>query len=582
MRPTSIVALASALAGAFALSACSNSTEPGNHQKSGFAPCPSGASPVTVSLPVGGVQVLGTPPSLDCVSLSAASGATYVVVAGNASPAPDDTMTYSISDSGSGLLARMLKDRLLSQQRTAVAPAAAGLFSSMAEGRFRARERHALHLTDPLWRRTARANMLNLSRIRGAARIARAVSLPSVGDTLSYNVPNATSDSVCTDFTHQRAVVKAVGAHGIIVQDVTAPSGGFTTADFNSLSAEFDSDIYAADTLHFGQPSDIDGNGHVLLLLTPQVNAGTKRGSQGVLNGFFFGGDLFPPSLCPESNQAEIFYLLVPDPNGTFSDARTTSDVRQSIRGTIAHEFQHMINLGVRIRDNAPDEATWMNEGLSHFAEELVGRREDGFTDMQSLNIGDVASNLDDFNAFYGQNLGRFREYLFHPNRYGAISVYADTNLAVRGAAWSLLRWSADQYANSTNSIAPFTRALVAGPDTGLDNLVARAGAPVDSLMAGWLVANVADDAGVTDLPVRFTYKSWDMTSAEEGINNGQYPLPLLSLKADSARVDTVSSTAAQYYIVSSSSSPIVLGAVATDGTPLSFAGARLYILRVQ
>ena len=137
-------------------------------------------------------------------------------------------------------------------------------------------------------------------------------------------------------------------------------------------------------------------------------------------------------------------------------------------------------------------------------------------------------------------------------------------------------------YANSTNSIAPFTRALVAGPDTGLDNLVARAGAPVDSLMAGWLVANVADDAGVTDLPVRFTYKSWDMTSAEEGINNGQYPLPLLSLKADSARVDTVSSTAAQYYIVSSSSSPIVLGAVATDGTPLSFAGARLYILRVQ
>ncbi|MGH7625204.1 MAG: hypothetical protein ACREOJ_07795, partial [Gemmatimonadaceae bacterium] len=165
---------------------------------------------------------------------------------------------------------------------------------------------------------------------------------------------------------------------------------------------------------------------------------------------------------------------------------------------------------------------------------------------------------------------------------YGAISVYADTNLAVRGAAWSLLRWSADQYAGSTSSIAPFTRALVAGPDTGVANLVAHTGASIDSLMAGWLMANVADDAGLTDLSDRFTYKSWDMTSAEQGINGGQYPLSLISLKADSARVDTVSSTAAQYYIVSSNSSAIVLGALASDGTPLSFAGARLYILRVQ
>src|SRR6185437_8189152 len=215
MRPTSSVALASALAGVFALSACSNSTEPGNQHQSGSAPCPSGASPVTVSLPVGGVQVLGNPPSLDCVSLSATSGATYVVVAGNASPTPDDTMAYSISDSGSGLVARVLNDRLLSQQRIAGARASASLFSSMAEGRFRARESRALHLHDPAWRRAASSNMLNLSRTGGAARISRAVSLPSVGDTLSYNVPNATSHSVCTDFTHQRAVVKAIGAHGI-------------------------------------------------------------------------------------------------------------------------------------------------------------------------------------------------------------------------------------------------------------------------------------------------------------------------------------------------------------------------------
>ena len=552
-----------------ALAACGHSSTP-TAPPTTLAPCPAGTTVTTVSLPVGGVQVVSTPASLACLSLSAAGGG-FVVVGANANPLPDLAGSYVMTTASASpdLVGGVLGD--------VAATGESG--SAIAEGRFRQLERRSLQLADPA-RRLAASRFLATERVRA---LAAAAALPAVGDTLTFNVPDATANNACTSYTTVKAVVEAVGAHGIVVQDTAAPAGGFTASDFAGISAEFDSQIYPADTLHFGGPSDIDGNGHVFLLFTPQVNKATTRGSTSILDGFFFGGDLFPTSACKESNQAELFYLLVPDPNAVFSDARTLTTVRQSIRGTIAHEFQHMINLGVRIAENAPDEATWMNEGLSHFAEELVGRAEEGYTDTQKLAIADVADapSYDNFNAFFGQNLVRFREWLKKPGVLGATSSHADTSLAVRGAAWALLRWSADHYA--AGNVAAFTRALVAGPDTSVANLVARTGVPFDSLMAGWAAANYTSDAGIPGLAPRYTYLSWNLRSVESAVNQGLFPLAPTPLAAGTSLATTTASGAASYFLVTLGSAPsMLLGEVTPAGLPVSYTGARIYVVRTQ
>ena len=85
-------------------------------------------------------------------------------------------------------------------------------------------------------------------------------------------------------------------------------------ADLDNVGALFDDYLYPIDTTAFGRESDIDGNGVVIVLLTPRINALTRRlqPTGSVILGYFFGLDLLPDE--PNSNDGEIFYGLVPDP----------------------------------------------------------------------------------------------------------------------------------------------------------------------------------------------------------------------------------------------------------------------------
>ena len=550
----------------------------------GLNPCSTTADPTVVDLPVGGVAVISEKAAIGCTELRANGGGagTFLVVAANANTAPDSIPSFVLADSsaGAGVLANIAFPQA---SQTALGASTLQLDAKAsvgAEARLRAMERKVLRLGEPASLQRAATLLRSTGTLGGVS----AAAAPSVGDTLSYKVPNPNSSNACTDFTNVKAVVKAVGQHGILAQDVNAPTAGFADSDFTAIAAEFDDKIYSTDTVHFGNPSDIDGNDRVVLLYTPVVNAATKRGSQAVTQGFFFGGDLFPTSQCAQSNLAEVFYLIVPDPNAKFSDARTSADVRENTRGTIAHEFQHMINLSVRIRVDAPDEDTWLNEGLSHFAEEIVGRKERGFTDSQELDITDVAdeaNGLKDFYAFFGQNLVRFRNWLQNPGELGATSTHADTSLAVRGAAWALLRWSADHY--DSGNLPAFTRALVAGPQTGVANLTARAGVPFDSLMAGWMVANFADNGGVPSLASRYTYTSWNIRNVEAAVNKGAFPLVAKQVASGESASGTAPSAGGSYYLLSTSAQErTLIGQLDTAGGTVTYTGARLYILRLQ
>jgi hypothetical protein len=283
----------------------------------------------------------------------------------------------------------------------------------------------------------------------------------------------------------------------------------------------------------------------------------------------------------------EIFYLLAPDPLGQYGNVRSTSTVRQGTRGTISHEFQHMINAGNRILNGASSfEAVWLDEGLAHFAEEVNGRNERGFGDLQTLSDGDVfvsgnQADIDIYNAFFFQNFARLRTWLQRPDTSSALSAHADVNLSSRGAIWSLLRWTADNY--SGGAPRALTRKLVAGPDSGVPNLTSKSGQPLDSLLAGWLTAIYADHLGISNLAAKFNYQSYNIRSVEDGINSGVYPLQVTTLTAGASIGTTSRSGSGTYYRVSlAANSPRTVLVVDPSGSNVSFPGAHFYVLRID
>ena len=113
--------------------------------------------------------------------------------------------------------------------------------------------------------------------------------------------------------------------------DTLSPAGGFTDAELTSFGATFDSLAYAIDTLNFGKETDIDENGRVVILFTPGINSiPSPPGS--FVGGLFSARDLFSGAVgdgCEASNEGEMFYMPVPDPNSTINGNYT--DKRQSL-----------------------------------------------------------------------------------------------------------------------------------------------------------------------------------------------------------------------------------------------------------
>ena len=322
------------------------------------------------------------------------------------------------------------------------------------------------------------------------------------------------------------------------------------------------------------------------------------------MGGFFFGGDFFPTTApqgqppdagCKQSNRAEIFYLMSPDPTGRFGDIRTTSSVRQGTRGVIAHEFQHMINAGNRFldQDQCCFEAVWLDEGLSHLAEDAVGRVSRGFGDLQTLTLQDLLPSgnqaaADDFEAFFFDNFDRLTLWMLRPDTASGISKGAADNLAQRGAIWSIVRYAADNLSNSQPRA--LTKKLTAGPDTGIKNLTVSTKVPLDTLVARWLVANYADHLSIPGLDPNYQFKSYNFRSilpafaqAETGVR--VYPLQVKSIGSGSDNIAAKNRTGTGTYYrlnVPANSGAKNVKVLDPSGNPVSFTGAHIYVLRVQ
>src|SRR6266545_3670833 len=172
------------------------------------------------------------------------------------------------------------------------------------------------------------------------------------------------------------ATAKKVGQHIAIYVDNAAPANGLSQADLDALRDVFDNQLYAVDRGAFGAESDIDSNAVVIVLMTNKVNQLVPKADcqpKGFVAGYFFGADI-DPVFRTSYNNAEIFYSIVAD-TGALSCAHTVSAVKNIVPVTFVHEFQHMIsyNQHVLLRGGAA-EVLWLNEAMSHYAEERGGR----------------------------------------------------------------------------------------------------------------------------------------------------------------------------------------------------------------
>ncbi len=311
------------------------------------------------------------------------------------------------------------------------------------------------------------------------------------------------ADAACRATTPVSATVQYVGSHAAIYVDDSAPAGGFPPADLQQLGAQFDSVLYPIDTIAFGAPSDVDRNGVVLILLTGAVNALTPVSAcnTSYVTGFFLGYDL-APSTRAAYNDGEVFYGTVPDPNGTITCPFTAAQALALIPPTFIHEFQHMIsfNQHVLLR-NGTTEVLWLNEALSHLAEELAGLHYD------SLGNGVQASNF-----LYGDFYDAF-QYLVGPSGSPMVTLVSPGTLEARGGEWLFARYLVDQFGPAT------TQHLEQTSLVGEANVVAVTGTPLATLLGRWALALfVSDLPGFTPVPA-LQYQTWAFRSAFAGLH---------------------------------------------------------------
>ena len=407
-----------------------------------------------------------------------------------------------------------------------------------------------------------------------------ALGPPAVGDVGTFSV---CSNLDCTSKTTVTATAKQVGMHIAIFVDNNAPPGGLSDADLLSLRDKFDTLLYVRDTLAFGRESDIDQNGVVIVLMTSAVNqlvSPAECSATGFVAGYFYGADL----IFGQGNNGEIFYSIVADPFGTLSCAHQASEVNSLVPVTFIHEFQHMISFGQHyLRRAGAPEVLWLNEGLSHFAEEMGGRR----------YLPDTATFCD----FVNGDLHNAGQYFSAPQDHYLLATEGIGTLAERGAMWLFVRYLVDQYAADQSLTAGdvVTRQLDQTTLTGAANVEHVTGRPFAETVTHWALANYVSDLPGFTPPPELQYKvrkfraDYPTLSARCPVpNNIPATFPLVPPVGPGSVVnvsDTLRAGSGKYFRAQQSAGAIGFTLLFSDGQGFALPDAlvpRLNVIRIK
>jgi hypothetical protein len=352
--------------------------------------------------------------------------------------------------------------------------------------------------------------------LRVPPRVSAALTPVVPGSQRTFKVCNV-ADPPCDPrkpetFSTVTATALAVGTHIAIFVDNAAPPSGMTQADLDNMREVFDTLLYRTDTLAFGHESDIDNNGMVVVLMTNVMNQLVSRPqcTVSIIGGLFYGADLITAPPFTTGNNGEIFYSIVPDPAGTLSCPITVASVARLVPRTFVHEFQHMISFNQHylVNHRLPEDL-WLNEGLSHYAEENGGRR----------FLPDTATFC---NYVFG-DLYNAAQYFAGPQSYVLVDTSGIGGLANRGAYWLFVRYLVDQLGPTLGSPDSVTRRLDRTGLTGAANVSNVAGGTrFETILERWALANYLSDLSLSGFatPPELQYTTWRFRTAFPTMQN--------------------------------------------------------------
>lgn len=276
------------------------------------------------------------------------------------------------------------------------------------------------------------------------------------------------------------------GEHCALYLDASTHPTCITDTELQQLGGLFEYQIYQTNTAAFGSPSDINRDGIVVILLTPVVNRLTPPGgaSEGFIAGFFMPGDLLP-ALVPAgaTNGMEIYYSMVPDPNGVYGNVYEKPRALDVISGVMAHEFQHMIMFNYRVLIYGKGISAsymaklWVDEGLAHIAEDL--------------------------NGFDESNIGRANLFLEDPGK--TTLIHGGDALDERGASFLFFRYLGDRFGEDVY------RRIVQSKKTGTSNIECATGVGFKELFADWAATMYFESRGAAPADPKYGYTSIDL-----------------------------------------------------------------------
>jgi hypothetical protein len=394
-------------------------------------------------------------------------------------------------------------------------------------------------------------------------------------------------------FSGVGARLRFSGSRVLVYVDTLAETA-FAEAELRALGALYDQTLVGAVTSAFGDGSDIDANGRVIFLLTPTVNSmvsAARCASSGFVRGFFYNNDL--GGTTATSNRGEVIYGFVPDETGRWSCPHSKTEVLSNLAPTFMHELQHMISFGEHaIERGGTTEEAWLNEGLSHMAEEIGSLVYETRFPAPSGRAQPSQLFPDSAAPFITPNVLYSYRYLFSSATYSLTNCAPGTfcSLAERGGVWLYLRWLADQQGDG------LFRKLVETRLTGRANIEAAMARPTAALLGDFAMAVSADSLigmpkSSAPVPLRFAsrnlrrvYKGlFDAVGIIGGVGR-PFPIEPLPLTPGTSVTGTMRpGTFLTYRIrIGTGTSSAALRFVASDGTPFPLtSGAQVAVLRL-
>lgn len=292
------------------------------------------------------------------------------------------------------------------------------------------------------------------------------------------------------------AKVTEVGRHCYVVVDQDTLADPLEASPIQTKAKEiarvFDESIYPTNTRLFGSEPNpgVDNDGKVFILLSPAVG----NYGQDTTLGYFSQRDEFAPkpdspAIFKHSNVKEMLYV---------SSRIVLEGSADDYLGTIAHEFQHMINFNqkVLVGKNKASDDLWIDEGMAMYAIEANG---------YGLKAGgEVLAN-------------HVRRYMQEPDAFSLTDWEHNPEGIGYGPVYLFMVYLADRFSEA------IIKEVVTSTKIGtknVDEVLGKRGLTLARVFHDWALANLLDGLPQVESP-HLQYASLQMRGA-----NGKSSLP--------------------------------------------------------